>query len=140
MAITSIGAFTFVVLPVVVNNGSASSPVWEVNPTLTGASSGSPVYVWSIVDPTSTSRIFNPVAEGNPVVLGTDAYTVWLPSLQASPSYTSKTDYLNNSTVDIGQVQIQLVPASKNTVEAASVMRYYVSPQAYVVQVTAGTF
>lgn len=139
MAVNSIGAFTFSVLPVVVHDSSAG---WEINPTLAAATSGAPVYIFGILDPVSTQRIFNPIAEGNPVVQGTDAYSVWLPSLQSAPVATKVTDNLNpaGATVEFGQVQLQLVPAAKNTVEASSVMRFYLSPQALVVAVTAGTF
>jgi hypothetical protein len=121
---------------------------FAVQPVVTGAGVlniagivGGTTYVAAIVDPVSTQRVFNPQAEGNAVGSG-DAYTVWLPKVSALTA-TQVTDYLfpgGSNPVDTGQVQLSLTPATKNVVEASSVMKFYVSPQALVITCTAGTF
>jgi hypothetical protein len=123
---------------------------FAVQPVVTGAGVlntagiiGGTTYIAAIVDPVSTQRVFNPQAEGNAVVSG-DSYTAWLPQVAAGGlTATQKTDYLNPSgtnPVGTGQVVLQLTPAVKNVVEASSVTRYYLSPQALVITCTAGTF
>ncbi len=133
---------------------------FAVQPVVTGAGVlntagiiGGTTYVAGILDPTSTQRIFNPQAEGNPVVSGVDAYSVWLPQVATGgltattindqywqPVYQGGTSQVPQPNNKIGQVQLQLTPAAKNTVEASSVMRFYLSPQALVITCTAGTF
>lgn len=108
-----------------------------------------------ILDPTSTDRIFNPVAEGNPVASG-DAASKWLPVVSTGyPTATTVADnywtpVFNGVTFDsdsavglgqskFGQVQLFLTPAAANTVEASSVLHFYLSPNALVLVAT-GTF
>lgn len=124
---------TFTVVPVVTNTGTVTSPVWALTTALTAGTT----MIAGIVDPTSTQRIFNPRTEGNPVVAADNA-TVWLPVVK-SISSTKVTDNLNAGAVDIGQVQLFLTPAAKNTVEASSVMAFYLSPAALLITAT-GTF
>ena len=125
---------TFAVEPVVVNTGSDAAPVWALNTALVAGTT----VIAGILDPTMTQRIFNPVAEGNPVVAA-DAYTKWLPVLNAI-SAAEVTDNLNGGLVNIGQVTLKLAPAASNFIEASSVMTFKVSPQAIVLTCTAGTF
>lgn len=112
---------------------------------VTGLAAGT--VVGAILDPASTQRIFNPVAEGNPVKTG-DSYTEWLPTVKAV-TYAQVTDNYwasipgqssETPNTDIGQIKLELAPAAANTVEASSVMTFYLSPQAIVLTVTGGTF
>lgn len=136
---------TFAVVPVMTGAGALNTVGVTLGTTMIAA----------IVDPTSTQRIFNPQAEGNPVASGDNA-TVWLPVLETMTATTVNDQYwapvasgigstYNTPSVPvnpndkIGQVQIQLTPAAKNTVEASSVMKYYLSPQALIITAT-GTF
>jgi hypothetical protein len=95
-----------------------------------------------IVDPTSTQRIFNPVAEGNPVASG-DTAAHWLPAVKTGGLFAATvTDYIKDptgDTTDVGQVTLELTPAAANTVEAPSVMTFKLSPQALIITAT-GTF
>lgn len=121
---------------------------FAVQPVVTGAGAlntagiiGGTTYIAAIVDPVSTQRVFNPQAEGNAVVAA-DAYTKWLPQVTAGGlTATTKVDNLQSGTpTEIGQVVLQLTPAVANVVEASSVMRFYLSPQAMVITCTSGTF
>jgi hypothetical protein len=119
---------TFTVQPVVTGAGALNTA---------GIIAGTSL-VAGILDPTSTQRIFNPQAEGNPVVSADNA-TKWLP-LVKSLTATQKTDNLQSGTpTETGQVQLFLTPAAANTVEASSVLNFYLSPAALVVLAT-GTF
>lgn len=138
---TNFNGLTFAVVPVVTGAGALN----------TGALPAG-TYIAGILDPTMTQRIFDPQAEGNPVVSGTDAYSVWLPTLKVAPAAASVIDnywapvfasndeasYTPNTSV--GLVTLQLTPAAKNTVEASSVMTFRVSPRALIITATAGTF
>lgn len=124
---------TFTVVPVVTNTGTVSAPVWTLSTALTAGT-----VVAGILDPVSTQHIFNPRTEGNAVAVGDTAAT-WLPSVKSFTA-TTKTDNLQSGAPsEFGQVQLFLTPAAKNVVEAASVMNYYLSPQALVITAT-GTF
>jgi hypothetical protein len=132
---------------------------FAVQPVVTGAGVlntagivGGTTVIAGILDPTSTQRIFNPQAEGNAVVTG-DAYTKWLPVVTTGgltattindqywqPVFQGGTTQVPQPNNKIGQVQLQLTPAAANVVEASSVMRFYLSPQALVITCTAGTF
>jgi hypothetical protein len=127
---------TFAVVPVVKNTGSDGSPTWTLNTA--GLPAGT--VIAGILDPVSTNRIFDPVAEGNPVATS-DAYTKWLPTVAtAGVTAAQVTDNLQGGVNEIGQVTLPLTPAAANTVEAPSVMTYKVSPRALVITATAGTF
>jgi hypothetical protein len=129
-------SLTFAVVPVVHNTGSDASPTWVLNTA--GLPAGT--VIAGILDPTSTNRIFDPVAEGNPVATS-DAYTKWLPTVAtAGVTAAQVTDNLQGGVNEIGQVTLPLTPAAANTVEAPSVMTYKVSPRALVITATAGTF
>jgi hypothetical protein len=133
---------TFAVQPVVTGAGVLN----------TAAIIGGTTVIAGILDPTSTQRLFNPQAEGNAVVTG-DAYTKWLPIVATGgltattindqywqPVFQGGTTQVPQPNNKIGQVQLQLTPAAANVVEASSVMRFYLSPIAFVITCTAGTF
>lgn len=133
---------TFAAVPVVVNTGSDAAPVYALNTALVAGTT----VIAGLFDPISTQRIFNPQAEGNPVVTG-DSYATWLPVLNT----ISDASVLDNYWVSIpgqsaatvgkpGQVKITLKSAAANVVEASSVMAFWVSPQAFVITCSAGTF
>lgn len=130
---------TFVVEPVVLNSGTVSAPVTALN---TGIVAGTSM-VAAIIDPISTQRIFNPIAEGNAVANGATAAT-WLPVVK-SITAVSVTDYLNQNAgfgtgvANIGQIKLILTPAAANVVEASSVLEFWLSPQALVILATSGT-
>lgn len=126
---TNFAGLTFAAVPVITGAGALNTALVAGTTVIAG-----------IVDPTSTQRIFNPQAEGNPVVSGTDSYTVWLPVL-STISAASVVDNLQSSApTEIGQITLTLKPAAKNTIEASSVMNFKVSPQAIIITCTAGTF
>lgn len=119
---------TFAVVPVVTGAGALNTAGVTLGTTM----------IAGILDPVSTQRIFNPQTEGNPVA-SSDNATKWLPVLSIMTA-TTKVDNLQSGTpTEVGQVQIQLTPAAANTVEASSVMRFYLSPAALLVTAT-GTF
>jgi hypothetical protein len=133
---------TFAVQPVVTGAGVLNTA---------GIVAGTTV-IAGILDPTSTQRIFNPQAEGNAVVTG-DAYTKWLPVVATggltattvndqywAPTFAGSGNSYSATNNKIGQVQLQLTPAAANVVEASSVLKFYLSPQAIVITCTAGTF
>lgn len=123
MTAPNFGGLTFAVVPVV----SAGA--------LTNALTAGTTRIAGILDPTSTDRIFNPVAEGNPVASGDNSNT-WLPVV-AAISAASVVDNLQSGTpTEIGQVTLQLTPAAKNVVEAPSVMTFKLSPQALLITAT----
>jgi hypothetical protein len=128
---------TFAVVPVVKNTGSDGSPTWTLQTSALPAGT----VIAGILDPNTTNRIFDPVAEGNPVATS-DAYTKWLPTVAAAGvTAASVVDNLQASApTEYGQVTIPLTPAAANTVEAPSVMTFKVSPRALVITATAGTF
>lgn len=119
---------TFAVVPVVTGAGALNTAGLPAGTVIAG-----------VLDPTMTQRIFNPQAEGNPVVTG-DAYTKWLPAV-TSLTATSIVDNLQSGApTEIGQVTLNLASAAANTVEAPSVMTQRLSPRALVITCTAGTF
>jgi hypothetical protein len=130
---------TFAVVPVVTGAGALTAALTDGSTLIAG-----------IVDPTSTQRIFNPQAEGNPVASGDTAAT-WLPVVEAISAASVNDQYwapvfsgqsgatVTNPNTKVGQVKLQLQAAAKNTVEAASVMTFWLSPQALLITAT-GTF
>lgn len=120
---------TFAVQPVITAAGAVNTAGLIAGTTL----------IAGILDPTSTQRIFNPVAEGNNVQ-SSDTAATWLPVVK-SLTATTVTDNLvsGGPKTDFGQVQLFLTPAAKNVVEASSVMNYYLSPAALVITAT-GSF
>lgn len=103
--------------------------------------------VLGILDPTMTQKLFNPFAEGQVPVTGTDTYAMWCPSPSSNPPggvALAGTQYANdaapwyNGDVSFGAITLYLVPGSKNMVEASSVMTFHLSPQAALI-VLAGT-
>lgn len=139
---TNFNGLTFAVVPVVTGAGALNTSALPAG-----------TYIAGILDPTMTQRIFDPQAEGNPVVSGTDAYSVWLPTLKVAPTAATVTDNYwapvfaaNNEAAftanapAVGLVTLQLTSAAKNTVEASSVMTFRVSPRALIITATAGTF
>lgn len=111
---------------------------WQVNPALTPGA-----YVAGVDDPATTERVFNPIAEGNPVGSGDD-YTKWMPVIAAVSAAMIDDAYWSpasdTSLVNVGQVTLQLKAAAANTVEASSPMTFKVSQGALITLVTAGTF
>ena len=95
--------------------------------------------VAGFMDPVAGNRIFNPVAEGNAVATS-DPYTKWLPTVKSVSATTVVDNLQSGSPTETGQIVLTLTPAAANVVEASSVMRFYLSPQAIVLTVTAGTF
>ena len=131
---------TFTVQPVITAAGAVNTAGLVAGTTL----------VAGILDPNSTQRIFNPVAEGNPVVIGTDSAATWLPVVKSltattvndqywAPAFAESSATYDNPNNQFGQVQLFLTPAAKNTVEASSVLNFYLSPHALVIVAT-GTF
>lgn len=129
------GSLTFDAVPVMVNSGTDAAPNWELNANLVAGTT----VIAGILDPTTTQRIFNPVAEGNAVASG-DAYTKWLPVLASITAAAVVDNYQSGAPTEYGQITLKLTPAPANVVEAPSVMTYRVSPQAFVITATAGTF
>ncbi len=126
---------TFAVQPVVTAAGALNTAGLIAGTTL----------IAGILDPVSTQRVFNPVIEGNPVATG-DAASKWLPVVDALTATEVFDNYWLSvpgqtaaASPKVGQVQLQLTPAAANTVEASSVMKYYLSPGALVITAT-GTF
>lgn len=129
---------TFAVVPVVTGAGALNTAGLPAATVVAG-----------FVDPTTSQRLFNPVAEGN-AVAGGDTYTKWLPTISAAGiSATQITDNYWNSIpatggiapkTSVGQVTLPLTPTASNVVEASSVMTFKLSPQALVITCTAGTF
>jgi hypothetical protein len=120
-------------------------PLVEAGVVNAGLVAGTTV-IAGILDPISAERIFNPAAEGNPVASG-DAYTKWLPVIKTISGTTVVDNYwasVPGSTVpgptSTGQVKLVLSPAAANTVEASSVLEFWLSPQALILTCTAGTF
>lgn len=119
---------TFAVQPVVTSGGVLNTAGLVAGTTR----------IAGILDPTSTERIFDPVAEGNAVASGDNA-TVWLPTV-ATLTAAQVVDNLQAGTpTETGQVRLFLTPAAKNVVEAPSPMQFYLSPRALIVTAT-GTF
>lgn len=126
---------TFAVVPVVTGAGALNTAGLTAGTTL----------IAGILDPVSTQRIFNPQAEGNPVVSADNA-TKWLPvyaaltAAQVLDNYWLPVPGQSAATVaKIGQVKLQLTPAAANTIEAPSVLTFWLSPQALLITAT-GTF
>lgn len=118
------------VVPVVASDGTLNTSA------LTAANK----VVVGILDPTMTQKVYNPVAEGNPVVGGTDTAATWMPTV-ASVSAAGVADnyWLSvpgqtavTSPNRVGQVTLNLKAAAANTIEAPSVMSLKLSPQALV--------
>lgn len=139
------------VVPVVIQ----SSGAYSLNVGTAEAPAGlleSGLVVAGILDPLSTDRIFNPLAEGN-AVNANDTATMWLPAFNTaglfggvSPATVNDQYWApvfrdqSGATVDasntqVGQVTLYLKPGASNVVEAASVMTFKVSPQAVVLMV-----
>lgn len=133
------------VVPVITSGGALNS----------GTSSGgllqSGQVVVGILDPMSTQRLFNPYAEGLSPVSGTDTLTDWLPSFNTAGIFGGITaasiddqywgavardmnGEIHDGTANtkVGQVTLYLKPGAYNTVEAASVMTFKVSPEAAI--------
>lgn len=122
---------TFAVVPVVTGAGALN----------TGALTAGTTMIAGILDPTMTQRIFDPQAEGNPVVASDNA-TKWLPVVAATNGLTATTVVDNLQTgapTEVGMVTLKLTPAAANTVEAPSVMTFHLSPRALLITAT-GTF
>lgn len=132
---------TFAVAPVVVNTGTDAAPVYGLNTT--GLAAGT--LVVAFVDPTSSQRIFDPFAEG--VVAPSSGLTLsdYLPAVasltaaQVTDSYWAAIPGVTDAVNDIGQVTLKLTPGPLNTVEAASVMTFKLSPQALVITTSSTT-
>jgi hypothetical protein len=135
MTLPNFDGLTFAELPVTTLNTSTGAT--SLNSSLVTDAAAGATLIAAISDPNSTQRVFNPVAEGNTVQSG-DAASKWLPALVAF-SAAQVTDNLNGGINDVGQVTIQLKPATANTVEAGSPLTFKVSPQA-TVTVATGTF
>lgn len=137
-----------VAVPVVATNGTVN------NGTSSGELLQSGYNVLGILDPTTLDKIFNAVAEGNPVASG-DHASVWLPSFNtagffggasgttvADSYWASVAPQVGGTATAVnstGMVVLQLTPAASNTVEASSVMTFKVSPQAIVLLVPSTT-
>lgn len=125
MTAPNFAGLTFAVVPVV----SAGS--------LTSSLTAGTTRIAGILDPMTQARIFNPVAEGNPVASGDNA-THWLPVVTAisAASATDNAAPWYSGDAEVGQVTLQLTPAAANTVESPSVMTYKMSPQALLITAT----
>lgn len=119
---------TFAVVPVVTGAGVLNTAGLTPGTTM----------IAGILDPTSTQRIFNPQAEGNPVVSADNA-TKWLPVVGTITAAKVVDNLQSGTPTEVGQVTIPLTPAAANTIEASSVMSFKVSPQALLITAT-GTF
>jgi hypothetical protein len=127
------------------NNGTSSGELLQASMCVLG-----------ILDLETLNKVFNPIAEGNPVS-SADTAATWLPTFNTTGFFggvagTTVTDAYwlpafdglgggatYTPPVSNGMVTLQLLPAAKNTVEASSVMTYKVSPEAIVLLVPSNT-
>lgn len=129
---------TFTVQPAVTGAGAVNTAALPAGTVIAG-----------ILDPASgVNHIFNPQTKGLPVVTGTDTAATWLPVIGPNGLVATTVDDeywapVPGSTAGphnkFGQIQVNLVPAAKDVVDASSVMAYKVSPNALFL-VASGTF
>ena len=116
-----------------------------LNATL-AAAPGTPFYVAAIVDPVSTQKIFNPIAEGATYYNSGGTVANYLPQVKSITAVTVN-DYLNmaingdlgTAVANIGQIKLILTPGPSNVVEASSVLEYWLSPQAIILGTATGS-
>lgn len=132
---------TFVVAPVVLANGTLNTAA-----IVAGTSR-----VAGILDPAGgINRQYNPTSVGFAPVGGTDTAATWLPLVSSitattvndqywQPVFTGGTTQVPQPNNKIGQVTLNLTPATADTVRASSVMQFKLSQGAFVITAT-GTF
>lgn len=133
---------TFAVVPVVL-----ASATFGQQGVLNTAGLPAGTVVAGILDPANgVHRLFNPQLNGNAVVSG-DSYTKWLPTISTGGLVaTTVADAYwvpagGSSSNKYGQIAIPLTPAAADVVNASSTLvNTKVSPSAFVITCTAGTF
>lgn len=134
---------TFAVVPVVL-----ASATFGQQGVLNTAGLPAGTVIAGLLDPANgVHRLFNPQLLGLPVVSG-DSYTKWLPVIssvgltatQIQDNYWTPATGSAGAT-KLGQISIPLTPAAADTVNSSSTLvNTKVSPSAFAITCTAGTF